>query len=158
TAVDASGLSSTSAVGLPVDVWTITISVPTTNMYWQGTSTIPAELVLFDPSASIAGAGHGSDATLGDISVTLTGRYFDLTPKGQVQLRSQVGRFKGDTFAWIVVVGDQAIFEVVGDLDGQAVVLRLRMQDAGEPGVGTDTFGATIKSSSGIAIYDSGTV
>ena len=158
TGVDASGLSSTPAVGLPVDLWTITISVPATNMYWQGTSTVPAELVVFDPAASIAGGAHGTDASSSDVSVTLTGRYFGLTPKGQVQLRSQAGRFKGDTFAWIVVVGNQAIFQISGDLNGQSVVLRLRLQDAGEPGVGSDTFIANLKNSSAVVVYDSGTV
>ncbi len=158
TGVDTSGASAVAATGLPVDLWTINISVPATNMYWEGTSVAPAELVLFDPAASIAGGAHGTDSGSQRVDVTLTGRYFDLTPKGQVQVRSSAGRFKGETFDWIVVVGDQAIFQMNGDLDGQVTTLRLRMHDANEPGVGHDTFTALISDSSGSTVYDSGSV
>jgi hypothetical protein len=156
--VDGSGAAAIAAVGLPVDVWTITIAVPATNPYWEGTSIAPAELVLFDPAASIAGGAHGLDSASADVFVTLTGRYRDLSPQGQVQVRSTMGRFKGETFAWIVVVGNQAIFEVDGDLDGQPMTLRLQMLDAGEPGVGHDTFHAKLADGAGTIIYDSGSV
>jgi M6 family metalloprotease-like protein len=158
TGVDVGGHSSSPASGLPVDVWAITISVPDSNPYWQGTSIVPAELVLYDPAASIAGGGHGSDTNSSDVSVTLTGRYHSGTPKGEVQVRASVGRFKGDQFAWIVVAGNQAIFQMQGKLNNSATILRLRLRDSGEPGIGQDTFSARIADLSGTTVYDSGLV
>ena len=157
TGVNAGGQSSTPATGLPVDLWTITIAVPASNQYWEGASLAPAELVLYDPAASIGGGGHGTDSGSGKVSVTLTGRYHDSTPKGQVQLRASAGRFKGEGFAWIVVVGNQSIFQIGGDLDGQPATLRLRLRDAGEPAAG-DTFSARLTGSGGATLYDSGLV
>ncbi len=158
TGVDASGQATTAASGLPVDLWTITISVPDSNPYWQGTSVAPAELALYDPAASVTGGAHGRDSDAHDADVTLTGRYHQNSPEGQVQLRSVAGRFKGSDFAWIIAVGDQAIFEVRGDLDGARATLRLRLRDAAEPGVGYDTFAARLTNSSGRRLYESGTV
>jgi len=158
TGVDASGQATTPASGLPVDLWTITVSVPDSNPYWQGASAAPAELALYDPAASITGGAHGRDSDSHDADATFTGRYHQSSPQGQVQLRSSAGRFKGSDFAWIIAVGDQAIFEVRGDLDGAQAILRLRMRDAGEPGVGHDTFAARLTTPSGSVLYESGTV
>jgi len=158
TGLDVNGYGSIPATGLPVDLWVITEKVPDTNMYWEGTSSMPAELVVFDPAASIAGGGHGTAADAEDIAVTFTGRYHDLTPKGETQVRSSMGRFKAGDYAWIVVVGNQAIFQTTGDLENQSMVLRLRIYDSGGPGVGSDTFRAWIKDTSGAIVYDSGTV
>ena len=60
--------------------------------------------------------------------------------------------------AWIVVVGNQAIFQMQGQLDNSATALRLRLRDAGEPGVGHDTFSARIADAFGTTVYDSGPV
>jgi hypothetical protein len=156
--LNAGGDGSVPAAGLPVDLWTITIKVPDTNLYWTGASLAPTELVLYDPAVSIGGSGHGVDSSSQDVDLTLTGRYQGNLPKGQVQLRSTMGRFKAGDYQWIVVVGNQAIFQTNGDLDGVAQALRVRFQDVGEPGVGSDTFRAWIRDLGGTTLYDSGVV
>lgn len=156
--LNAGGYGSAAAAGLPVDLWTITVKVPDTNLYWTGASIAPVELVLYDPAASIGGSGHGYDSSSQDIDLTLTGRYQGTLPKGQVQLRSAMGRFKAGDYLWIVVVGNQAIFQVNGNLDGVALALRVRFQDVGEAGVGSDTFLAWIRDLGGNTLYDSGVV
>jgi len=156
--LNASGYGAVAAAGLPVDLWVITIQAPAANLYWTGASLAPAELALFDPAASIAGGAHGNDMAAARVTVAFTGRYHGLQPKGEVQLRTSLGRFKAGDYLWIVVVGNQAIFQVNGDLEGQPRALRFRYQDAAEPGVGSDTFRAWIRDLAGPALYDSGVV
>jgi M6 family metalloprotease-like protein len=157
TSVDAAGLSSIAATGLPADVWTATISVPATNPYWEGSSTSAAELIVVNPFGQVSGGGSGLDSAANRATVELTGRYHGTTPKGVIQLRSSAGRFLGKDLAWIVVSGDQAILQVDGTLTGAPATLRLRIRDAGEPGLGRDTFSSMLGGySSGFVVLDRG--
>ena len=127
-------------MGLPVDLWSIALAVPAANGYWEGTGP-DAELVVFDPGGRVNGGASGLDSAGCRVWLELNGRYQGDTPRGMVQLRSSTWRFKGDDFAWLVVVGDQAILELDGLREGAPATLRLRLLDAGEPGR-DDTFRA----------------
>ncbi len=151
TGLTAAGAGTTPATGLPVDLWTVTPSVPAGNGYWQGTGPA-AELVVFDPSARIEG-GFGDDTAGDRVQLELNGRYdAALRPVGELQLRSGQGRFKATGYDWIVRVDDRAILQADGLLDGAPATLRLRLTDGGEPGVGADWFSARL------GAYDSGQV
>jgi M6 family metalloprotease-like protein len=152
SSVDAAGHSSVAATGLPVDVWTVTISVPASNAYWEGSSASPAELVLVNPARQVTGGGSGLDSADKRATLELSARYQGTTPTGVVQLRSSAGRFMGRDLAWIVVSVDQAILQLDGTMAGAPATLRLRLRDGGEPGAGHDTFDAMLGG------YDSGTV
>ena len=151
-AVDASGASTTSATGLSVDIWSVTIAVPASNAYWRGATAGPAELVLFDPAAMFTGDAAGKDATNRSISIAFDYRY-DKTPRprGSIALRFSGGTFTAKNPTWIVQVGTTAIVQTTGSLNGAAATLRLRVDDNAEP-ARPDTFRAQI------GAYDSGTV
>ena len=138
--LNAAGDGSVAAVGLPVDLWSIALAVPAANGYWEGTGP-GAELVVFDPGGRVEGGASGLDSAGRRVWLELNGRYQGDTPRGNVQLRSSTWRFKGDDYAWLVVVGDQAILELDGLREGAPATLRLRLLDAGEPGR-DDTFRA----------------
>ena len=99
----------------------------------------------------MTGGARGNDSTGNGAQLEVTGRYQGMTPRGQVQLRTSLGRFRGGDFAWIVAVGNDAIMQVAGDVDGSAATLRLRVHDGGEPSA-SDTFQARL------GPYDSGVV
>lgn len=144
TAVSAAGLSSTSASGLPVDVWSVTVAVPSGNAYWEGSTAAATELVLFDPAAHFTGNAAGRDGAGAAISVAFDYQYDkNVRPRGSITLRYSGGTFRGGNPAWIVQVGSVAIV--------QTASLRLRVDDNAEP-ARPDTFRAQIGS------YDSGTV
>ena len=151
TGVSAGGASSTPATGLPVDLWTITIDVPPGNGFWEGSSTTPAELVVFDPGRAVTGGARGTDAGGASAQLEVTARYQGTSPRGQVQLRVLPGRFRGSDVAWIVAVGDDAVMQVTGEVGGAAATLRLFVHDGGEPST-SDTFRALLGG------YDSGVV
>jgi M6 family metalloprotease-like protein len=157
-AVTAGGASTVSATGLPVDVWTITISVPASNAYWEGSSSAPAELVLYDPGAQVTGSGRGIDRAFSRASLTLESRYDSQGPKGNATLAFSGGSFTGRNPAWIVQVGSQAVLEFPGQLNGTPASLRVRVRDGGEPASGQDAFNATVRAPNGASLYDSGPV
>jgi len=158
TGVDAGGDATVAATGLPVDLWTVDVKVPNSNLYWTGSSSSLAELVLYDPDANISGGGYGDDGAGKRAKVNLTGKYMDSQPRGQVQLDFRGGIFKGSKFDWIVSVGDQAIFQIEGAIGPLPMALRLRMLDAAEPGVGADQFRAVVKDALQSPVYDSDVV
>ena len=160
TGVNVAGVSSTPATGLPVDLWTITIAVPATNLYWEGASVAPAELVVFDPDGNITGGPKGRDSSGNETSANLNGRYHksDTTPKGHIKFNSTAGNFSGSDYRWLVVVGNQAIFEIDGNVGSANRVLRMRVMDGGEPASGRDTYQATLKTTGGTTVYASGLV
>ena len=157
--VDGSGASSTPAAGLPVDLWTLTVAVPSSNLYWEGTSTAAVEIVLYDPRAVITGAGHGLDATLKRASIAFKGQYKGAVPEGEVEFVSSAGRFKGTKYDWIIVVSGKTIFQMRGVLDKtEAAILRVTAQDRTTSGIGGDTFSARLRTLANVTIYESGTV
>jgi M6 family metalloprotease-like protein len=152
TGVSAAGLSSTAATGLPVDVWSVTVAVPASNQYWEGTTAAATELVLFDPAAKFTGSAAGRDAANAAISVSFDYRYDkSLKPRGTLTLRYSGGTFTGRDPVWIVQVGSVAIVQTTGTLNGATRSARLRFDDNAEP-PRPDTFRAKLGS------YDSGTV
>ncbi|MFN2594728.1 MAG: hypothetical protein ABR579_07565 [Actinomycetota bacterium] len=156
TSVSNGGVASTPATSLPVDLWTIDISVPSSNQYWQGNTSNAAELVVFDPNAHITGAGSGLDSGGQRAQVNLEGKYKADSPTGNVKVQSAGGNFTGSGFDWIVQVGNKAIFQVEGAVGLQSATLRLRLLDAGEPSR-SDTFRAVETGLLG-PLYDSGVV
>jgi M6 family metalloprotease-like protein len=139
-ALNAAGDGSVLAAGLPVDLWSVALAVPSSNGYWEGSGP-DAELVVFDPGGQVNGGASGLDSAGRRVWLELNGRYAGDTPRGMVQLRSSAWRFKGDDYAWLVVVGNAAILELDGLREGAPMTLRLRLLDAGEPGR-DDTFRA----------------
>lgn len=160
TGVTAAGVANTPATGLPVDLWTITITVPASNQYWEGASVAAAELVVFDPDGNITGGPKGNDTAGRETSANLTGRYHGTatTPKGNIKFDSSAGKFSGSDFRWLIVVGNQAIYEIDGKIGNANLVLRMRLADNGEPAAGHDTYQATLKTSGGTTVYASGLV
>ena len=156
--VAADGTSSVAAAGLPVDIWTITISVPASNQYWKGTSGAPAELVLYDPNAHVTGDASGSDAAFNRTAVKLDASYDRRRVKGNLTLSFSGGWFTSKEPAWIVQSGNQAVLHFKGGLNGSPASLRLRVRDGGEPAIRGDSFHALIRATSGAGLYDSGTV
>lgn len=73
-------------------------------------------------------------------------------------LDGAAGSFSGSSVRWVIVVGNQAIVEVGGRLNGGAATLRVRLLDGGEPAHGADTFRAVLKDAGGAHLYDSGVV
>jgi M6 family metalloprotease-like protein len=140
TAVSATGVASTSATGLPVDIWSVAVAVPTSNAYWTGSTPGPSELVLFDPAARFTGDAAGKDASGNAIGVKFDVRYDTrLRPRGSVGVKFSGGSFSGKDPTWIVQVGNVAIIEQVGTLNGARATLRLRVDDNAEP-ARPDTF------------------
>jgi M6 family metalloprotease-like protein len=152
TGVSAAGLSSALAAGLPVDVWSVTVAVPSSNAYWEGSTTGSTELVLFDPAARFTGNAAGRDGANASISLAFDYQYDKgVRPRGSITLKYSGGMFKGRDPLWIVQVGSVAIVQTTGTVDGATRSLRLRVDDNAEP-PRPDTFRARIGS------YDSGTV
>lgn len=150
--VSAVGLSSTLASGLPVDVWSVTVAVPSSNAYWEGSSSAATELVLFDPAAKFTGNAAGRDGANAPISLVFDYQYDkSLRPRGSITLRYGGGTFRGGNPTWIVQVGSVAIVQTTGTVGSATRSLRLRVDDNAEP-ARPDTFQARIGS------YDSGTV
>ncbi len=152
TAVDASGTSTTPATGLPVDIWSVTIAVPTSNPYWQGGTAGATELVLFDPAAMFTGNAAGKDTADRTISIAFDYRYDkNPRPRGSISLKFSGGTYTAKNPIWIVQVGSTAVIQTTGTLNGAAATLRLRVDDNAEP-ARPDRFRAQI------GAYDSGTV
>ena len=150
-AVTAAGSATTSAAGLPVDLWSVTVSVPASNQYWTGSTATPTELVSFDPAAKFTGDAAGRDSVGDPIAVKFDARYDSrLRPRGVASVKYSGGTFNGKDPAWIVQVGDVAIIEVAGTVGRSPATLRLRADDNAEPGR-PDTFRLRIGG------YDSGT-
>ncbi len=134
TGVTATGAATTSAAGLPVDIWSVTVSVPTSNAYWTGFTSAPSEIVLYDTAAKFTGDAGGTDTSGRSISVKFDVRYDSrLRPRGSVSIKFSGGSFTGKDPAWIVHVGNVAIIEQGGTLNGALVTLRLRVDDNAEP-------------------------
>lgn len=153
----ATGAASTPATGLPVDVWSVTPSVPVANGYWEGAGEA-AELVYYDERAAVIGLGVlGSDSERHQTQLTVTGNYLNGRPTGVAEFLSSEGLFTGLRHDWIVRVGKQAIVQSQGGLalEGPAT-LRLRLADNGLPLLGRDWFEATVTSAEGV--YRSGRV
>ena len=151
SAVSATGASTASATGLPVDVWSVTVAVPPSNAYWTGSTATATELVLFDPTARFTGDAAGSDTSGASITVKLDVRYdARLRPRGSINVRYSGKSFTGKDPVWIVQVGNVAIIEQIGTLNGARATLRLRVDDNAEP-ARPDTFRVRI------GTYDSGT-
>lgn len=151
TGVGPTGLSTITATGLPVDIWSVTVAVPAGNRYWEGPTAAGGELVLFDPAAKFTGDAAGRDSAGAPIAVTFAARYDSrLRPRGAVTVRFSGGTFTAKDPLWIVHVGNVAVFEDVGTLNGSTARLRLRVDDNAEP-ARPDTFRARI------GAYDSGT-
>jgi M6 family metalloprotease-like protein len=151
TGVSATGATATTATGLPVDVWSVTVAVPSTNDYWTGATAGSTELVLYDPAARFTGEAGGRDSAGASVAVKFDVRYDTrLRPRGSVSVKFAGGAFTGKDPAWIVQVGNVAIIEQVGTLSGSRVTLRLRVDDNAEP-ARPDTFRVQIGG------YDSGT-
>jgi hypothetical protein len=152
TSVDAAGASAIAASGLPVDIWSVTVTVPGANAYWEGSTALASELVLFDPAAKFTGDAGGRDSANASIAVTFDVRYDSrVRPRGSVRVRFSGGSFTGRDPAWIVQVGNVAIIQQSGLRNGAPATLRLRVDDNDEPGR-PDTFEAKI------GAYDSGVV
>jgi hypothetical protein len=150
--VDGAGLASALAAGLPVDLWSVTVAVPSSNEYWEGSTAAATELVLFDPAAKFTGSAAGRDSANAVISVSFDYQYDkNVQPRGSINLRYSGGTFRGRDPVWIVQVGSVAIIQTNGTVGGVARSLRLRVDDNAEP-PRPDTFRARIGS------YDSGTV
>lgn len=133
--VDSAGAAATPATGLPVDLWTIDVSVPAANEYWEGASTSATELVVFDPTAQVTGGAKGPDRAGNATQLELTAQYDKAEqPAGQLQLRTSRGRFKGSAYDWIVRVGNMAIVQLEGQLDLTPAALRLTLADLGQGG------------------------
>lgn len=150
-AVSATGQAVTSATGLPVDIWSVTVTVPSSNAYWTGSTSTATELVLFDPAARFTGDAGGSDASGRAVTVKFDVRYDSRQrARGSIGVKFSGGSFSGKDPAWIVQVGNVAIIEQVGTLNGARATLRLRVDDNAEP-ARPDTFRVRIGS------YDSET-
>lgn len=150
-AMNAGGFGTTVASGLPVDVWTVSVAVPASNAYWEGSTAASTELILYDPAARFTGDAGGRDSVGNPIAVKLDAQYDRRGPKASIDVRFSGGSFTSRTPTWIVQVGDVAIIQATGSLNGSAATLRLRVDDLAEPGR-PDTFRVQIGS------YDSGTV
>jgi len=151
TSVGATGLATTTATALPTDIWSVTVAVPSSNAYWTGATAVPTELVLYDPAARFTGDAAGSDSSGASITVKFDVRYDTrLRPRGSVGVKFSGGSFSGKDPVWIVQVGNVAIIQQVGTLNGARATLRLRVDDNAEP-ARPDTFRAWIGG------YDSGT-
>jgi M6 family metalloprotease-like protein len=152
TSVSAAGAAGTLASGLPVDVWSVTVAVPSSNAYWEGSTAAASELVLFDPAAKFTGNAAGRDGANASISLTFDYQYDkSVRPRGSITLRYSGGTFRGGNPLWIVQVGSVAIIQTTGTVGTTTRSLRLRVDDNAEP-PRPDTFRAQIGS------YDSGTV
>jgi hypothetical protein len=151
TSVSATGEAVSAASGLPVDVWSVTVSVPSSNAYWTGSTSALSELVLFDPAAKFTGDAGGFDSSGKAIAVKFDVRYDTrLRPRGSMTVKFSGGSFSGKDPAWIVQVGNVAIIEQVGTLNGSRATLRIRVDDNAEP-ARPDTFHVRL------GAYDSGT-
>lgn len=157
TGVDATGGSTIMATGLPVDIWSVTVAVPSTNAYWEGSTATASELVLFDPAAKFTGDAAGRDSANARVTVKFDVRYDSrVRPRGSVSVRFSGGSFSGKDPAWIVHVGNVAIFQQVGTLNGAPATLRMRVDDNAEP-ARPDTFAIKIGAyNSGITAVTSG--
>ena len=151
TGVGATGTAATTATALPIDIWSVKVAVPTSNEYWTGATPAPTELVLYDPAARFTGDAGGFDSSGASIAVKFDVRYDTRQrPRGSVGVKFSGGSFSGKDPVWIVQVGNVAIIEQVGTLNGARTTLRLRVDDNAEP-ARPDTFRAWIGG------YDSGT-
>ena len=156
--VDATGAASTPATGTPVDLWSVSVSVPATNAYWTGATAAPTELALFDPGRRLKGDGRGPDAALAQTKAkTEDIRFDDGIWKKKTKLESSAGKFEGESYDWVIAVGNQAILQVDGLIDRVTpATLRLRILDAGPGGI--DTFHGVVRDALSMPVYDSGVV
>ena len=150
-ATNAGGFATIPATSLPVDLWNVTVAVPATNAYWEGSTAASTELVLYDPAARFTGNAGGRDSANNPVSVKLDAQYDRRGPKSSIEVRFSGGTFTSRSTAWILQVGDVAIIQASGRLGSSTATLRLRVDDNAEPGR-PDTFRAQI------GTYDSGTV
>jgi M6 family metalloprotease-like protein len=150
-AVGADGTTSAAATGLPVDIWSVAVSVPAANGYWQGASAAPGELVLFDPAGKSTGDAAGRDSAAAPVRVVYTAQYDGARPKGNATVTFSGGTFTGRSLAWIIEVGNQAVMQYGGRVGTANATLRLRVADNAEPGR-PDTFRVLLPG------YDSGVV
>ncbi len=158
TGVNSSGAATTPAAGLPVDLWTVTIDVPSTNPYWRGSSLAPTELVVFDPNGKLNGGAQGLDSAGEPTRLNVVGDYITDQPRGMLSLDATIGRFSGRDYLWIVVVGNQSVAEIEGDLAGGSHRMRIRLLDGGEPARTADTYQAWLRDPLGTPVYETGVV
>ncbi len=156
TGVSGAGAAGIVATGLPVDLWSIMVTVPAGNGYWEGSTAAPTELVLFDPARAFTAGVRATDTAGDRTGLQGNGDYKNMMPRGELRFESRYGRFVSGPFHWIVVVGDQALFQLEGTLAGGTRVLRVRARDAGEPAAGADTYRAMLRMPAGPWYYDSG--
>jgi M6 family metalloprotease-like protein len=153
TGVDAAGLSSTPATGLPVDLWNVSVSVPASNGFWTGSTSAPTEVALYDPERNVTGDARGPDAGGSEVRTKLENlRFHQGSWHNRTRFEAPSGRFVGESYDWLIAVGNQAILQVHGSLDALPASLRLRLTD----GASGDSFQALLTS---LAVtYDSGLV
>jgi hypothetical protein len=149
-AFDANGVASV-PITAPADVWSMKFEV--TGDHFTGPA-VTTDLVLFNPTGQISGTGRGVDQTGNTVRVTMTAVYPADTPQGSV-IVDRGPRFASDRLNWFVVVGNTAIFEAAGTVDGVAAVTRGRITDGG---TSTDTLSVHISTGGGTPPYESGTV
>jgi hypothetical protein len=152
---DASGSGSVALDLVPADLWSMTISV--TGNYYTGPS-VSTELILFDPSWSLLGSASGTDPTGQTVKVVASATYSGTSPVGAFDMQVKPLKFATSEIRWIVAVGQRAIIEAEGSLNGTPAVLRAEVHDGGLPGGTGDRFSLQVTSLTGTVLYQSGEV
>lgn len=159
--VSTTGDATVAATDLPVDLWSVTVAVPATNSYWEGSMPAAVELVRQDLLRNVEGEGRGTDTAGRSVRLNVADiRYRTDGWRNSTRFESPLGTFVGDSYAWLVAVGDTALFQVAGrwgPMDTPAT-LRVRMHDAGATSTRGDWFSGRLVESTTGATYDSGPV
>lgn len=138
-----------------VDVWSMKIDV--TGLHFTG-PTVTGELVLFNPAGEVYGSERGPDSAGAAVKLSISMVYQGATILGSVKVDTGTRRFASDRPQWLVVVGQTALFQASGTINGVPAVVRGKIVDNGN-GAGThDRFSVTISGTASQANYVSGEV
>jgi len=166
TNLNASGVAQTSATSLPSDVWMLTVAVPASNQYWEGSTASPIEFVQINLKGRVVSAGLGLDQYGQMTTLPIGANYARNEPNGIANLATSLGVFQSTKIRWIAAAGNQAIIEAEGTIAGHdgrrptstPAVVRMKVQDLGGVFSGADSFSATMRTPGGTLLYDSGLV
>ncbi|MEJ2851939.1 MULTISPECIES: COG1470 family protein [unclassified Saccharothrix] len=140
TTFDAGG-NAVVPLGAPVDVWSLAVAVSGDHFTGPG---VTGELVLFNPDGAVYGTERGTDTAGATVRLTTSIVYQDTTPVGYVRMDVGTSRFTSDKPQWLVVVGNTAIYQAAGVLNGQPAVVRGKIVDEGNGGATQDRFTVTV--------------
>jgi M6 family metalloprotease-like protein len=157
TDIDTTGLASRTFTDLAPNLYSLSLAVPASNAFWEGSADDVAEFAVFDPNRGVAGSVSGA-ASSGRVAVTVDAEYANGLPVGRIRLSTPTETFAGTRLDWVVVAGSKAVLRVHGSYGTEPAALRLWLSDGGSSS-DPDTFRADVAAElTGRLLYTSGDV